>query len=82
VCCYIAIKWTVLNWITDRVGVLMMGNRLPVSAARWQLAGLVPDMFCNFYLVKNDKIADNSVTTRARVFLLDIFGILRILEKF
>jgi len=27
---------------------------------------LVPDMFCNFYLVKNHKIANNSATTEAR----------------
>jgi len=27
---------------------------------------LVPDMFCNFYLVKNHKIVNNSATTEAR----------------
>jgi hypothetical protein len=27
---------------------------------------LVPDMFCNFYLVKNHKIANNSATAEAR----------------
>jgi hypothetical protein len=31
-----------------------------------QVAALVPAMFCNFYLVKNHKIADNSATTEAR----------------
>ncbi len=31
-----------------------------------QLASLVTAMFCNFYLVKNNKIADNSVNTEAR----------------
>jgi hypothetical protein len=30
-------------------------------AAAW-----FPDMFCNFYLLKNHKIAKNSTTTRAR----------------
>jgi len=25
---------------------------------------MVPDMFCNFYLLKNQKIANNSGTTR------------------
>jgi hypothetical protein len=30
------------------------------------VAALVPDMFCNFYLVKNHKNANNSVTTEAR----------------
>jgi hypothetical protein len=39
----------------------MRGYQLPISAAR-----LVPDMFCNFYLVKNHKIANNSATTEAR----------------
>jgi hypothetical protein len=47
-----------------------------------QVAALVPDMFCNFYLVKNHKIANNSATTEAREKNKDIFGILRILEKF
>ncbi len=27
---------------------------------------MVPAMLCNFYLVKNHKIADNSATTEAR----------------
>jgi hypothetical protein len=31
-----------------------------------QVAALVPDMFSNFYLVKNHKIANNSATTEAR----------------
>jgi hypothetical protein len=31
-----------------------------------QVAALVPDMFYNFYLVKNHKIAKNSTTTKAR----------------
>ncbi len=30
------------------------------------MAAWVPDMFCNFYLVKNYKIDNNSVTTEAR----------------
>jgi hypothetical protein len=37
----------------------MRGNQLPVAA-------LVSDMFCDFYLVKNHKIANNSATTEAR----------------
>ncbi len=28
-----------------------------------QVAALVPDMVCKFYLVKNQKIANNSATT-------------------
>jgi hypothetical protein len=30
------------------------------------VAALVPDMFCDFYLVKNQKIANNSATTESR----------------
>jgi hypothetical protein len=31
-----------------------------------QVATLVPEMFCNFYLVKNQKIANKSTTTKTR----------------
>ncbi len=54
----------------------MRGNQLPVSATH-QAAALVPDMFCNFYLVKNHKIANNSATTEARENM-HAFGVLRI----
>jgi len=39
-----------------------------LSAASFchQVAALVPDMFWNFYLVKNNKIANNSAITQAR----------------
>jgi len=30
-----------------------------------QVAALFPDMFCDFYLVKNHKIDNNSITTKA-----------------
>jgi hypothetical protein len=30
------------------------------------VAALVPGMFCNFYLVKNHKIANNSAATQAK----------------
>jgi hypothetical protein len=30
------------------------------------MAAWLPDMFCNFYLVKNHKIAKNVTTTKAR----------------
>ncbi len=30
-----------------------------------QVAAWFPDMFCNFYLVKNHKITKNSTTTKA-----------------
>jgi hypothetical protein len=47
-----------------------------------QVAALVPDMFCNFYLVKSHKISNNLATTEAREKNKHIFGVLRILEKF
>jgi hypothetical protein len=34
------------------------------SFCRW-VAALFPDIFCNFYVVKNHKIAKNSTTTKA-----------------
>jgi len=42
----------------------MRGYKLSVSAAR--PGTLVPDMFYNFYLVKNHKVANNSTNTKAR----------------
>ena len=38
------------------------------SAARFwrKVAAWLPDMFCNFYFVKNHKFAKNSTTTNAR----------------
>ncbi len=38
-------------------------NQQSVSAIRWQHGS---HMLCNFYLVKNHKIAKNSTTTKAR----------------
>jgi len=39
------------------------------SAARFcrKVAAWVPDMYCNFSLVKSQKIANNSASTEARV---------------
>jgi hypothetical protein len=39
-----------------------------ISAASFchQVAALVPNMFCSFYLVKNHKIANNSATTETK----------------
>jgi len=44
------------------------GSNEGKSAASFcrQVAALVPDMFCNFYLVKNHKTVNNSATTEAR----------------
>jgi hypothetical protein len=46
-----------------------------------QVAALIPDMCCNFYLVKNHKIDQNSTTTKARKNkqIFEIFKILEIL---
>jgi hypothetical protein len=44
------------------------------------VAAWVPDMFCNFYLVKSYKISNNSATTEARERIYRRFGISRILE--
>jgi len=43
-------------------------NASEKSAASFccQVAAWFPGMFCNFYLVKNYKIAKNSTTTKAR----------------
>jgi hypothetical protein len=46
------------------------------------VAACVSDMFCNFYLVKNHKIANNSATPEAREKISTFFGILSILRKF
>ncbi len=45
------------------------------------MAALVPDMFCDFYLVKYCKIDNSTATNKARKNK-HIFGILRILDFF
>jgi hypothetical protein len=47
-----------------------------------EVAALVPDMFCKFYLVKNHKIAKNSTTAKDREKNKETFRILQILEIF
>jgi len=42
----------------------LRGNQLPVSDARWQHGSQL--CFCNFYKVKNHKIAKNSTTIKAK----------------
>jgi hypothetical protein len=44
------------------------GSNQDKSAARFchQVAAWVPDIFCNFYMVKSHKIAYNSATNEAR----------------
>jgi len=53
---------TAIWWVTEPH--LLEG----ISAASFchQVAALVQDMFCNFYLVKNPKNVNNSATTEAR----------------
>jgi hypothetical protein len=53
-----------------------------ISAASFycQVAALVPDMFCSFYLAENHKIATNSATAKAREKNKHIFVILKILD--
>ncbi len=43
---------------------------------------MVPDTFCNFYIVKNHKIAKNSTTTNAGEKKHRFGGILRIKKTF
>jgi hypothetical protein len=62
--------------------ILLINEGESASNFCCQVVDLVPDMFCNFYSVKNHKIANNSATTEARENNKSIFGILRILEKF
>ncbi len=59
---------------------VLNGGKLTASFCR-QVAVFLPAMFCNFYLVKNHKIAYNLATTEARKNK-QIFEILRILEIF
>ncbi len=42
--------------------IIIRISQLPVSATRWQHRS---HMFCNFYLAKNHKIANNSTSTEA-----------------
>jgi hypothetical protein len=47
---------------------MLVGYNEGISAASFchQVAALVPDMFCNFYLAKYHKNANNPATTEAR----------------
>jgi hypothetical protein len=48
----------------------------------FQVVSWVPDILCNFYVVKKHKTSGNSKTTKAREKKEHIFGILRILDLF
>jgi hypothetical protein len=59
--------------------VTVTGNKGKSAASFCHyVAPWVSDMFCNFYLVKNHKIANNPASTEAREKNKHIFGILRI----
>jgi hypothetical protein len=51
----------------EKLQHLICSNQ-PKLAARFcsQVAAWVPDMFCNFYLVKHHKIANNSTAPKAK----------------
>ncbi len=68
---------TVNNILLRRDSTFLLGVIIPLwehysdereSAASFchQLAALFHDLFCNFYLVKNNKITKHSTTTTAR----------------
>jgi hypothetical protein len=62
---------------------IQMFNEVIIAASFClQVAAWVSDVFCNFYLLKNHKIADNSTTPKAREKNKHRFGILRTLEIF
>ncbi len=48
-----------------------------ISAASFchEVVALVPDMFCNFYIVKNHKIDKDKATTEAREIKAHIWNI-------
>jgi len=52
-----------VNWSQVKLSEINEGE----SAASFcrQVTAWVPDMFCNFYLVKNHEMANNSTTTKA-----------------
>ncbi len=52
------------------------------SSFSHQGAAWFPDMFCNFYLVKNCKIAKNSTTSKAREKICTDFVSLEFFKNF
>jgi hypothetical protein len=55
-----------LNYAAQFVILILMGcNHVPVSVAKLQHGSQIC-LFCNIYLIKNNKIARNSTTTKAR----------------
>jgi len=56
------------NWHNHYVWAKWCRPNKGISAVSFchQLTAWVPDMFCNFYLVKNPKIANSSKTTKGK----------------
>ncbi len=61
---------------SDKTSSEKYSNNVGKSAASFchPVAAWFPDMFCNFYFVKNHKIAKNSTTTKARQNKLRFFN--------
>jgi hypothetical protein len=59
-----------------------MNERKSAASFSHQVAAWVSDMFCNFHLAKNQKMANNVAATEAREQISTLFVILRILEIF
>ncbi len=55
-----------LKWKHAVRGAAYVSKGVCYASFCHQVAALVADMFCNFYLVNNHKIANNSATTEAR----------------
>ncbi len=68
-----------VQWLSRDCGHRDNEGKSAVSFCR-QVASWVKDMFCNFYLAKNHKIAKNSRTPKVREKSKHRFGILRISE--
>jgi hypothetical protein len=62
-------------WVTNTVNEVKSAASFCCQVAAW-----FSNMFCNFYLMKNYKIAKNSTSTKARKKIT--FGIFRILDSF
>jgi hypothetical protein len=84
---FIGREFNSLFWVLGATTFsLMRGNHLPVfvfsidilDVYGLQVTAWVSDMFCNFDLVKNHKIAHNSTTTKANEKNKHRFGILGI----
>ncbi len=56
-----------LNFSVTLASIFLLSNKGESAASFYhQVAALFPDMFCNYYLVTNHKIAKISTTTKAR----------------